>query len=309
MYFTEKFLVCLSFQLNFCVFAVTSCSLRTIFVLVDPCKDTENSLNTLCRVEALTRKPLVYSPPESCPPGDDPLCASDGHTYPNECHMTATSVQKGIKLQKIHAGQCRRLGKDTRDVTHPWFTSGLGLRTTSLGQKCLAWKGKPTPYVSVILQFVFHDSAQWLYDDSAFIIICEQMRLSIQSTENTPPSSEQSDVLKLPKVKAENLMLELNGLEDSETRWMWGLVLVLMWRWCPFTLCERQINEREGSGPAPHPPAPSVSDKRPRGRYLRRHNAGLSLRQQRADSFYCTSDSHQRKSNFPAALSAEPRRG
>uniref|UniRef100_A0A3B3CBM8 Agrin n=1 Tax=Oryzias melastigma TaxID=30732 RepID=A0A3B3CBM8_ORYME len=75
----------------------------------DPCKDTENSLNTLCRVEALTRKPLVYSPPESCPPGDDPLCASDGHTYPNECHMTATSVQKGIKLQKIHAGQCRRL--------------------------------------------------------------------------------------------------------------------------------------------------------------------------------------------------------
>ncbi|XP_078805810.1 agrin isoform X8 [Oryzias latipes] len=75
----------------------------------DPCKDAENSLNVLCRVEALTRRPLLYSPPESCPPGDDPLCASDGHTYPNECHMTATGVQKGIKLQKIHAGQCRRL--------------------------------------------------------------------------------------------------------------------------------------------------------------------------------------------------------
>ncbi|XP_032376917.1 agrin isoform X11 [Etheostoma spectabile] len=75
----------------------------------DPCKDNENSLNTLCRVEALTRRPLIFSLPQSCPPGNEPLCASDGQTYPSECAMEASGAQKGIKLRKIHAGQCRRL--------------------------------------------------------------------------------------------------------------------------------------------------------------------------------------------------------
>uniref|UniRef100_A0A3Q3QEC3 Agrin n=1 Tax=Monopterus albus TaxID=43700 RepID=A0A3Q3QEC3_MONAL len=71
----------------------------------DPCKDSENSLNTLCRVEALTRQPLTFGLPESCPPANEPLCASDGETYPSECAMTATGMQKGIKLKKIHTGQ------------------------------------------------------------------------------------------------------------------------------------------------------------------------------------------------------------
>ncbi|TDH10905.1 hypothetical protein EPR50_G00079800 [Perca flavescens] len=75
----------------------------------DPCKDNENSLNTLCRVEALTRQPLIFSLPNSCPLGNEPLCASDGQTYPSKCAMEATGAQKGIKLTKIHAGQCRRL--------------------------------------------------------------------------------------------------------------------------------------------------------------------------------------------------------
>uniref|UniRef100_A0A8C7YBM9 Kazal-like domain-containing protein n=1 Tax=Oryzias sinensis TaxID=183150 RepID=A0A8C7YBM9_9TELE len=67
-----------------------------VFVFIDPCKDAENSLNVLCRVEALTRRPLLYSPPESCPPDDDPLCASDGHTYPNECHMTSRWTRRSL---------------------------------------------------------------------------------------------------------------------------------------------------------------------------------------------------------------------
>ncbi|XP_037096037.1 agrin isoform X3 [Syngnathus acus] len=75
----------------------------------DPCKDNENSLNTLCRVEALTRQPLVYSLPGSCPPPSEPLCASDGENYPSECAMRATGLQKGIKLRKIHGGRCREL--------------------------------------------------------------------------------------------------------------------------------------------------------------------------------------------------------
>uniref|UniRef100_A0A8D3CN64 Agrin n=1 Tax=Scophthalmus maximus TaxID=52904 RepID=A0A8D3CN64_SCOMX len=54
----------------------------------DPCKDSENSLSTMCR---------------------EPLCASDGQTYPSECAMTARGMQKGVKLKKVHAGRCRRL--------------------------------------------------------------------------------------------------------------------------------------------------------------------------------------------------------
>ncbi|KAM6981822.1 agrin isoform 4-T4 [Tautogolabrus adspersus] len=75
----------------------------------DPCIDSENSLNTMCRVEALTRQPLMFGLPESCPPGNEPLCASDGQTYSSECAMTSTGMQKGVKLRKIHAGRCRRL--------------------------------------------------------------------------------------------------------------------------------------------------------------------------------------------------------
>ncbi|XP_023187509.1 agrin isoform X3 [Xiphophorus maculatus] len=75
----------------------------------DPCKDSENSLNTICRVQAVTRQPQLYRPPESCRPESEPLCANDGHTYPSECAMTATGVQKGISLRKIHARACGKL--------------------------------------------------------------------------------------------------------------------------------------------------------------------------------------------------------
>ncbi|CAB1461047.1 unnamed protein product [Pleuronectes platessa] len=75
----------------------------------DPCKDSENSLSTMCRVEAHTRQPLLFDLPESCPPDREPLCASDGSSYPSECAMISKGIQKGIKLRKIHAGRCRRL--------------------------------------------------------------------------------------------------------------------------------------------------------------------------------------------------------
>ncbi|XP_034447565.1 agrin isoform X9 [Hippoglossus hippoglossus] len=75
----------------------------------DPCKDNENSLSTMCRVESHTRQTLMFGLPESCPPDREPLCASDGETYPSECAMTARGIQKGIKLRKIHGGRCRRL--------------------------------------------------------------------------------------------------------------------------------------------------------------------------------------------------------
>ncbi|KAI9531181.1 hypothetical protein NQZ68_000676 [Dissostichus eleginoides] len=74
----------------------------------DPCKDNENSLTTQCRVESITRQSIFSPLPESCPPGGEPLCASDGHTYPSECAMEATGRRKGIKVKKIHNGKCRR---------------------------------------------------------------------------------------------------------------------------------------------------------------------------------------------------------
>uniref|UniRef100_A0A8C6WKB2 Agrin n=1 Tax=Neogobius melanostomus TaxID=47308 RepID=A0A8C6WKB2_9GOBI len=79
--------------------------------LCDPCADTENgenSLNNRCRVDSLTREPLLYSLPESCSPESEPLCASDGHTYASECAMYATRLQKGVKITKVHTGHCRK---------------------------------------------------------------------------------------------------------------------------------------------------------------------------------------------------------
>ncbi|XP_077941552.1 agrin isoform X4 [Gasterosteus aculeatus] len=75
----------------------------------DPCKESENNLNTMCRVGALTRQTIVFRPPEMCPPGNEPLCASDGQTYSSACALEATALQKGVKLRKIHAGPCKRL--------------------------------------------------------------------------------------------------------------------------------------------------------------------------------------------------------
>ncbi|XP_055078833.1 agrin isoform X2 [Periophthalmus magnuspinnatus] len=79
--------------------------------LCDPCADSENSensLNSRCRVDSLTRQPLRYSLPESCPPDAEPLCGSDGHTYTSECAMYATRLQKGVSITKVHAGRCRK---------------------------------------------------------------------------------------------------------------------------------------------------------------------------------------------------------
>ncbi|XP_076133453.1 agrin [Alosa pseudoharengus] len=75
----------------------------------DACKDTQNSLNTGCRVDPRHHRPLSYSPPESCQPDPQPLCASDGHTYDSECEMQNTAMQKGLDLRKIHQGRCKRL--------------------------------------------------------------------------------------------------------------------------------------------------------------------------------------------------------
>ncbi|XP_066547264.1 agrin isoform X2 [Amia ocellicauda] len=74
----------------------------------DPCKDSQNNLNVGCRVEPRTRRPQTFSPPESCPPGGQPLCANDGLSYDNECKMLKSALQKGTELRKIHDGRCKK---------------------------------------------------------------------------------------------------------------------------------------------------------------------------------------------------------
>lgn len=102
----------------------------------DPCKDNDNSLNVMCRVEALTRQTLIFAPPESCPPANEPLCASDGQTYTSECAMSRTGMQKGVKLRKIHAGPCKKLGKGISSLGTDIETLCRGI---CCGQNILAW--------------------------------------------------------------------------------------------------------------------------------------------------------------------------
>ncbi|XP_035243973.1 agrin-like isoform X3 [Anguilla anguilla] len=74
----------------------------------DPCKDTGNNLNIACRVEAHSRRALTFALPASCPPGGEPLCASDGQTYDGECRMQRTAMLKGVELRQIHPGRCKK---------------------------------------------------------------------------------------------------------------------------------------------------------------------------------------------------------
>uniref|UniRef100_A0A4W5QM83 Agrin n=1 Tax=Hucho hucho TaxID=62062 RepID=A0A4W5QM83_9TELE len=101
----------------------------------NPCKDSENSLNVACRVEPRTRQPLTFAPPESCPPVNEPLCASDSQTYESECHMTRTSMQKGIELRKIHPGRCKKQGEPAQMCEEECKFNGV-CQVERLGVRC-----------------------------------------------------------------------------------------------------------------------------------------------------------------------------
>ncbi|XP_067095244.1 LOW QUALITY PROTEIN: agrin-like [Osmerus mordax] len=87
------------------------------------------------RVEPRTRRPLVFAPPESCPPGGDALCASDGQTYNSECHMTRVGMLQNLDIKKVHAGRCRTQGEAERTARRS-ASSTLCVWWSAWGPRC-----------------------------------------------------------------------------------------------------------------------------------------------------------------------------
>lgn len=64
----------------------------------------------MCVVNILTKAVEKTAPASSCPPGNEPLCASDGRSYSSECQMQRTALQKDRVLKKVHSGPCKTQG-------------------------------------------------------------------------------------------------------------------------------------------------------------------------------------------------------
>ncbi|XP_039611507.1 agrin isoform X5 [Polypterus senegalus] len=84
----------------------------------DTCKDQQNNFSISCRVNPRSRARMILERPETCPPKNDPLCASDGETYENECRMMRSSRIKGVELLKIHSGRCQPQDKCTEECKY-----------------------------------------------------------------------------------------------------------------------------------------------------------------------------------------------
>uniref|UniRef100_A0A670Z176 Agrin n=1 Tax=Pseudonaja textilis TaxID=8673 RepID=A0A670Z176_PSETE len=73
----------------------------------DPCKNTHNDMNRVCRVNPRSRRAELLPRPESCPLKKEPACGDDGVTYENECVLHRTGAIRGIEIQKLRSGQCQ----------------------------------------------------------------------------------------------------------------------------------------------------------------------------------------------------------
>ena len=65
---------------------------------VEPCAGVECSVGQVCQVDPDTRRPVCRcggnGPGGLCPMAYVPVCASDGHTYSNECLMRVSACQR-----------------------------------------------------------------------------------------------------------------------------------------------------------------------------------------------------------------------
>uniref|UniRef100_A0A915PPS5 Agrin n=1 Tax=Setaria digitata TaxID=48799 RepID=A0A915PPS5_9BILA len=70
-----------------------------------PCKDFVCSSGTVCKVTADRRAECRCS--QQCTMHSDPVCATDGNTYENECLMSVSACRHDNEIQIYHKGRCK----------------------------------------------------------------------------------------------------------------------------------------------------------------------------------------------------------
>nr|CDP92328.1 Bm4004, isoform j [Brugia malayi] len=71
----------------------------------DPCKDFICSVGTVCKVTADRRAECRCS--QQCAMHSDPVCATDGNTYENECLMSVSACRHDNEVLTYHKGRCK----------------------------------------------------------------------------------------------------------------------------------------------------------------------------------------------------------
>uniref|UniRef100_A0A915BCP3 Agrin n=1 Tax=Parascaris univalens TaxID=6257 RepID=A0A915BCP3_PARUN len=70
----------------------------------DPCKEFACSSGTVCKLNAERRPECRCS--QQCSMNADPVCATDGNTYENECLMMVSACRSEINIQIYSKGRC-----------------------------------------------------------------------------------------------------------------------------------------------------------------------------------------------------------
>jgi len=91
---------------------------------VDPCDGVECSEGQVCQVDTDPRRPVCRcggnGPGGLCPMAYLPVCASDGHTYSNECLMRVSECQRRrTDVRPMFRGECSAGTSCT--FTHKFF--------------------------------------------------------------------------------------------------------------------------------------------------------------------------------------------
>jgi hypothetical protein len=85
-------------------------ALSPVLSVADPCDGIECAVAQVCQLDS-ARRPVCRCGGSGaggvCPMEFDPVCASDGATYSNECVMTATACRKRrTDVRVLYRGEC-----------------------------------------------------------------------------------------------------------------------------------------------------------------------------------------------------------
>uniref|UniRef100_A0A8C4Q720 Agrin n=1 Tax=Eptatretus burgeri TaxID=7764 RepID=A0A8C4Q720_EPTBU len=115
------------FQRRILVLAYTACGFR------DPCKNITCSFGSMC-ISSSDRLSAKCVCPRSCtrsPPGNPPVCGSDGRDYGSECELNLYSCSQHVNVHKKFDGPCDPCAPWRSDVSHSCRVDPL-LRTPQL---------------------------------------------------------------------------------------------------------------------------------------------------------------------------------